>query len=166
MQSAEITLPGTPSSVPAARHFVAATLAGWGLSALDWAATLVVSELAANAALHARTDFTVAVAADGDGGARIEVRDASPLVPRQRGHSTEATTGRGLRLVDDVCAQWGVLPGEGAAGKTVWAVLAPAGEAEADLDGDVDLDLLLAGFPDETESGGRADRLGGEARAA
>src|SRR3954447_9096079 len=59
---------------------------------------LVASELGANAMLHAGVIVAVRVA-EVDGGARIEVHDGTrvpPLVTRQ---SSEAMTGRGLRLV-------------------------------------------------------------------
>ena len=42
----------------AARHFAVATLRGWGAGDLADDAALVVTELAANAVVHARSAFT------------------------------------------------------------------------------------------------------------
>jgi anti-sigma regulatory factor (Ser/Thr protein kinase) len=99
MPKAEVTLPAAVSSVPTARHFVESILSGWGLDELGWAATMIVSELAANAALHARgPDFSLRVSTEADG-VRLELDDTSLRLPQQRLYSREATTGRGLRLV-------------------------------------------------------------------
>src|SRR3954469_10244242 len=101
MTKAEVTLPAAISSVPTARHFVESILSAWGLQDLAWTSTLVVSELAANAALHAHGDaFRIRVQAD-DGTVRLEVLDGSLRLPQQRTYSDEATTGRGLRLVSE-----------------------------------------------------------------
>src|SRR5260370_27741712 len=62
----------------AARHFAIGTLRRWAADHLADDAALVVTELAANAVVHARSDFTVALSAPGDM-LRISVRDASPL---------------------------------------------------------------------------------------
>lgn len=110
---------------------------------------MLASELATNAVLHARTPFTVEVSRDGLT-ARICVLDLSPARPRIRDYGTEATTGRGMRLVASIAADWGVEP-QGR-GKTVWFALPVAGSAAPVLaweDGDIDVDALLAGFGDE-----------------
>ena len=146
MSKAEVTLPAAVSSVPTARHFVESILTGWGLSGLGWNATLIVSELAANAVLHARNgDFSIRISIH-DGGVRIEVSDGSVRLPRQRSYSDSATTGRGLRLVADLAQEWGVTPAD--AGKTVWVVLAAPDEAEGTPD-ELDVDALLAAYGDD-----------------
>jgi anti-sigma regulatory factor (Ser/Thr protein kinase) len=146
MSKAEVTLPAAVSSVPTARHFVESILSGWGLSGLGWTATLIVSELAANAALHARDgDFSIRILLH-DGGVRIEVTDASVRLPRQRSYSNDATTGRGLRLVADLAQEWGVTPS--AEGKTVWVQLA-APDDVTDIVDDLDVDALLAAYDDD-----------------
>ncbi len=118
---AATTLPGAPASVPAARRWAVATLAGWGLPETGWVAAQVVSELATNATLHARTGFTVVLDAE-DGCVRIETSDTSPTPLRPRTHSTTATTGRGLGIVAALASDWGVRADE--PGKTVWVLLA------------------------------------------
>jgi anti-sigma regulatory factor (Ser/Thr protein kinase) len=148
MPKAEVTLPATVNSVPTARHFVESVLTGWGLSDLAWAATLITSELAANAALHARGGaFSIRVTTDEEG-ARLEVDDSSLRLPQQRTYSDDATTGRGLRLVSELAHEWGVTPGQ--TGKTVWAVLRP--DAESGVDEDVDVDAVLDAFSDDDVS--------------
>ena len=145
MAHAEVTLPGLASSVPIARHFVESVLSSWHQPELAWTATLVVSELGANCALHARTEFTVRVSTVTDQTVRIEVSDGSLRLPRQRAFGLESTTGRGLRLVDELASDWGVDARPD--GKTLWVLLAPpqdTGDAEGGED--VDVDALLAAF--------------------
>ena len=104
-----------------ARHFVIDTLAAWGCRALLDDAALIASELATNAVLHARTEFTVVVSRRPGGNIRIAVRDTSLARPRPRRAGPLATSGRGLRLVEALAADWGadVLPD----GKVIWAEL-------------------------------------------
>ena len=148
MTMAEVTLPAAVSSVPTARHFVESILSGWGLNGLGWTATLIVSELAANAALHARGDqFSIRVSVETDG-IRVEVEDGSMRQPQQRAYSANATTGRGLRLVSELAHDWGVTPKTG--GKTVWAVV--RAEEAADDDAEVDVDALLLAFTDDADA--------------
>jgi anti-sigma regulatory factor (Ser/Thr protein kinase) len=116
--SVEVTLPGSPASVPAARRFVRTTLRSWQLELLVDTASLIVSELAANAVLHARSPFTVRVARTADGQVRIEVVDRSARQPERRSHGVASTTGRGLSIIEELATDWGVevLPD----GKAVW----------------------------------------------
>jgi anti-sigma regulatory factor (Ser/Thr protein kinase) len=106
-----------------ARHFVAQTLRGWGHagSLLD-DAQLLVTELATNAVLHARSSFSVVVRSEG-AGVRISVLDRSRVTPIMRDPDPLASSGHGLRLVDALAVNWGVEPNGG--GKTVWAELRP-----------------------------------------
>jgi anti-sigma regulatory factor (Ser/Thr protein kinase) len=84
-------------------------------------ARLVVTELAANAILHARSPFSVSLRSEGST-LRILVRDRSEVMPQLREASVTAPSGRGLRLVKHVASRWGVdLAPDG---KTVWAELA------------------------------------------
>ena len=130
MRSATTTYPGHPSSVPTARRWVVATLAAWGLDDTAWTAAQVVSELATNCTLHARSDFTIRVAVD-SGCVRLEAEDDSPIPLQSRAaYSSTATTGRGLGIVSRLSTEWGVTAKD--PGKTVWALLAVEG---ADLQG-------------------------------
>jgi anti-sigma regulatory factor (Ser/Thr protein kinase) len=103
-----------------ARHYVADVLTRWGESAtLLEDAKLVVTELAANAVVHARSAFSVEVRRH-EAAVRVSVRDASRVKPTVR-QDDMAASGRGLRLVDAIAASWGVEIADD--GKTVWAEL-------------------------------------------
>lgn len=147
-QRLEASYESEASSVPVARHAVEQALRAWGLEELGWTAALLVTELAANVTLHAGTAYTVVLEPLPQGGARLAVSDGSRRAPRQRRFGDEATTGRGLHLVEDLSASWGVEVFD--TGKTVWAEIVPAGagrgtDAEEEA---VDLDALLLSFPD------------------
>jgi anti-sigma regulatory factor (Ser/Thr protein kinase) len=114
----ELSLSGAAASVPAARRFVRSTLQSWELDQLVEAAVLVVSELATNAVLHARSSFLVRLTVDHRGALRVEVVDASTKRPQRRPFTPGSTTGRGLSIVEDLVSDWGVEPVEG--GKVVW----------------------------------------------
>jgi anti-sigma regulatory factor (Ser/Thr protein kinase) len=119
--SAELTLSGVTASVPLARRFVRSTLQSWERDGLIETAVLVVSELATNAVLHARSAFTVTVVLDEHGSLRIEVLDGSPKLPMRRPTSRGATTGRGLAIVQGLATDWGSEPVE--TGKRIWVQL-------------------------------------------
>lgn len=143
--TARVVLPGLSSSVPTARHFVESVLTAWGHEDSAWAGALLVSELAANCALHARTEFSVQVLQT-EAGIRVEVRDGSVRIPQPRTYGADATTGRGLQLVDQIGADWGVIPR--ADGKTVWVALPSPATPLDDADPN-DTDRVLAGFADD-----------------
>jgi len=113
-------LPGSYGPA-AARSFVTGTLAAWGYPELVEDAAVIATELAANAVLHARTEFTVTVSRRPDSTIRVAVRDGSAKPPRPRRAAPLAGSGRGLGLVDAMAAAWGadLLPD----GKVVWAQL-------------------------------------------
>jgi len=81
---------------------------------------LVVSELATNAIVHARTPFSVGLRLAG-GTARIEVRDDAPHLPNERSLALSTSNGRGLLIVATLANEWGV--DWRSASKTVWAEL-------------------------------------------
>jgi anti-sigma regulatory factor (Ser/Thr protein kinase) len=148
--TAQLTLPPKPSSVSAARRFVVDVLLDLDAEgAVDDAATLV-SELATNAVLHARTPFTVEVALD-EGVLRIGVLDHSPAVPRMRDYGAEATTGRGMRLIESISSRWGVRTADD--GKLVWFELSKQGVMEAGTPEEQSEDVLLALFGEPDEDG-------------
>ena len=101
----------------AARHFAVATLNAWGAGDLAGDVALVVTELAANAIVHARSAFTVILSVHDDV-LRVSVRDAVPL----DGARLHAAPLHGLAVVDALASRWGV-ESLGNAGKTVWVDL-------------------------------------------
>ena len=111
------TYPCAPISAGRARAFVESALVAADLGHLAYTATLLVSELVANAVLHSGTPLEVVVRC-GDDGARVEVHDGSPQLPLRRHYSEMSGTGRGLLLVERVASGWGSEPT--ADGKVVW----------------------------------------------
>jgi len=142
MLRAHLDCVGDPSQVAAARRFIRTTLAGWAAGRFEWAAEALVSELATNAVIHARTNFRVTVSLD-TGCLVLQVADDSPLPPVRRRFESTATTGRGMRLVQALSSSWSVTV-EGNS-KVITCVLAeedaggrPHGRGE-----DVDVESLL-----------------------
>lgn len=124
MTLASLTFPGSVDSVTEARHFLTATLASWGADGYDMGAQVVVTELAANAAVHARSDYLVRLQLEATH-LVVEVHDADAALPQVRSVSPESMTGRGLRLVEELSVTWGALAHADAPGKVVWAHVPP-----------------------------------------
>lgn len=118
-----------PETVSAsqARRFVADTLESWGRDGVAHTASLLVTELAANAVLHAGTTFQVVIQEKTER-VRVEVHDANAVLPARRRYSTTAATGRGLVLVEAMSSDWGAEPTP--VGKLVWFELDPSTAAE------------------------------------
>src|SRR5579872_5501162 len=104
----------------AARHFAVDAVRRLGAANLADDTALVVTELAANAIVHAQTGFTVDLSASQDL-LRITVRDASPLPPAAA-EDLPALPLHGLGAVDALASRWGV-ERLGHSGKLVWVEL-------------------------------------------
>jgi anti-sigma regulatory factor (Ser/Thr protein kinase) len=120
-----LDLPPVASSTRAARHFVDAALADWGLQALRDTVLLLTSEVVTNSILHARSAVRLEISHDARGVA-VEVSDGSPRRPIQRRQSDDATTGRGVDLLDQLASEWTVHVG--GAGKTLRFTVAASGD--------------------------------------
>jgi anti-sigma regulatory factor (Ser/Thr protein kinase) len=140
-----LSLEADTKSAAGARRWVGCHLDGYPSSLVD-TATLLVSEVVTNAVLHAGTEIEVALYRAGSR-VRIEVADRSPALPAAKGYATDASTGRGLVLLEALVAAWGVEAAPG--GKVVWFELVDPADAlpgerpdgvEADLDSWPDLD--------------------------
>ena len=121
LQAVERTERGFAASaeqVQAARHFTERAMTAWGLE--DGDVVLVVSELAANAVLHAHSGFTLTLC-HLEGTVTVEVTDASPALGAMVPAPWDNTSGRGLIIVDRLAKVWGSRPA--GSGKTVWAEL-------------------------------------------
>ena len=110
------TFAPNPSEVFAARHFVAFVLERWGMEIEDL--PLLVSELATNAVLHARSDFEVTVIRM-HRCVRVEVFDQNTRLPTFAVAPTDAYSGRGLMLLRELSTNWGV-ESHSDVGKTIW----------------------------------------------
>lgn len=138
-----LELRGGREDVRTGRRFLSDTLTrlGWEEEVDD--ANLLLSELLSNVALHARTSCKVIVTATPER-LRVEVEDGSAAVPRVQHFAIDTTTGRGLRLVEQVAESWGV--DRTARGKRVWFCLKhePAG-AERFADKDASFGVAVDG---------------------
>jgi anti-sigma regulatory factor (Ser/Thr protein kinase) len=120
--ASHLALPPEPASVARARAFLAQHVPPDGVA--REAAELLVSELATNVVLHARTAMDVAVATQDDQ-VIVAVTDGSDALPRgvgaARGAAGPPESGRGMFLLDQLATDWGVAPR--AKGKTIWFVV-------------------------------------------
>ncbi|MBW3641455.1 MAG: ATP-binding protein [Actinobacteria bacterium] len=109
---------GDASSVGEARSFVRDVLAETDVPpGLVDAAVLLVSELATNVSLHARTDLQVSLRVS-ESELWAEVKDWNSRLPQACRTPADATTGRGLQLIDAIASTWGVERDDD--GKIVW----------------------------------------------
>jgi anti-sigma regulatory factor (Ser/Thr protein kinase) len=104
------------SSAPAVRRFVDGELRDRTDPEVLETVLLVVSELATNAILHARSTFEVEVHTDGC--VRIVVADGSPELPVARHPMATDQSGRGLVILEHLCSRTGTEPRP--PGKAVW----------------------------------------------
>jgi anti-sigma regulatory factor (Ser/Thr protein kinase) len=145
------------ATVAEARRWARGVLAAWDADDLEWELSQLLTEVVTNAVLHAGTTLRVVLQQDAASERlRCEVTDGSPVRPRMRRHSAEATTGRGLQLLESVASSWGVQPASG--GKTVWFELDGEDGGRGGLPGAEDLDALLeelAGGDATAEDAGR-----------
>ena len=121
--TATLELPPAAASVRDGRRFITSVLETWGMPDLIETAALLTSELLTNSVLHARTEIVLSVVQRGDC-IEIEVRDGSRHGPRRRRHTADATTGRGLELLERLAHSWDVVVDD--EGKVVRFVLEAA----------------------------------------
>jgi anti-sigma regulatory factor (Ser/Thr protein kinase) len=112
-----IDLARDTSSPRRARGFVHDALADWHREDLVDEVTLAVSELVANAIVHAQSDVALTLL-DLESGVQVRVRDNRPDPPREEHAGTYETHGRGLQIVATLSDRWGVEPSP--PGKIVW----------------------------------------------
>jgi DNA-binding NarL/FixJ family response regulator len=118
-------LDASTSSAGQARRFVDEVLGRWHCDALLDDVQLLVSELVTNAVLHTATDVDLRLL-ERDHRLRAEVVDGSAeRSVRMQATRSDATSGRGLHLVESLADSWGVEVTS--TGKTVWFEVAIAG---------------------------------------
>ncbi|MCA2218797.1 ATP-binding protein [Jidongwangia harbinensis] len=118
-----VRLRPVPDACRQVRHLVNQACQTWHHRELAATAALVATELVANVVRHAHTtmEFTVVLR---DGSMWLSVRDGSRRLPRPADPGPADAGGRGLRLVRELTASWGVLPVSD--GKVVWSQIAAA----------------------------------------
>jgi anti-sigma regulatory factor (Ser/Thr protein kinase) len=115
------TFPHEPESVPAARRFAMSALRGVSTDTLE-AVELMVSELATNCIRHTDSGFELTITRTG-GDIRVAATDGAGGRPEMRSPKPTDPSGRGLKIIDMLSAEWGV-DQRAAAGKTVWFTVA------------------------------------------
>lgn len=113
--------PATSLAPRSARQFVAQTLQVWRRGDLVDDATLVVSELATNAVVHARSDFDVTLSRL-NAGIRVTVSDSSQQAPVEMSGPRSEPGGRGLTIVGAIATRWDYDVSD--RGKHVWVEFA------------------------------------------
>jgi hypothetical protein len=126
-----------PGAVPCARLHVKHMLWQWGLGIFIETAELVVSELTTNA----QKASVGLIGSRFDGRWRpglppvrlwlcsdkervfIQVWDGDDRLPQRQGIDLDAESGRGLLLVETLCAEWGTYKPRGDSGKIVWGLI-------------------------------------------
>ena len=112
-----VDLPPEPTSATRARVLARERFASsCSRDTLDTIA-LLVTELVTNAILHARTTLQLTLDTR-PGLVRISVEDSSNELPTLQHYASDAVTGRGLALVEQLASSWGVE--STATGKLVW----------------------------------------------
>ncbi|WP_406312142.1 ATP-binding protein [Streptosporangium sp. NBC_01639] len=114
-------LPCDPAITHEARRMVRETFTTWRLpSDLVDDAVLVVSELVTNAAVYGGPPVRLSLWAMPEG-VCVRVTDHGLGRPHRLDLGQDATSGRGLAIVEALADQWGVIPVRDRVGKTVWA---------------------------------------------
>ena len=117
-REARSTLPSSLSSAGAARGFVRKAVEPLVPHDVLETIELLTSEIVTNAVVHADGEPIITVVCR-DNTVRVSVEDRNPAWPVRQAVPATALCGRGLAIVDDYAASWGVerLP---QSGKRVW----------------------------------------------
>ncbi|MFI6800547.1 ATP-binding protein [Streptosporangium canum] len=123
------TFLGSPASITEARRFITVFLRNWPCVE---DAELIVSELATNAVRHSDSGrfggrFTVSIEADRSRLWLSVLDEGGPRSPRVLPPLASGENGRGLVLVNELAAAWGITGDD--RGRIVWAVLEALPEA-------------------------------------
>jgi anti-sigma regulatory factor (Ser/Thr protein kinase) len=118
---ADVLLEDSTSAVRQAREVTSRALGQWHCASecVD-DAVLIVSEMVTNAIRHGRGRVRLRLQWSA-GYLRVEVRDASPLLPKLLPANPAAERGRGLRIVNRLASRWGSTRLR--EGKVVWVDL-------------------------------------------
>jgi anti-sigma regulatory factor (Ser/Thr protein kinase) len=115
-------LPNRPESASRARAWVTITLTAAGHADLIDPAVRIISEMAANAAVHATHSDMIKIVCEVDADTlTLGVIDGDPRQPVRFDVSDDDERGRGLLLISATADEWGCRPCDG--GKIVFALL-------------------------------------------
>jgi serine/threonine-protein kinase RsbW len=120
-RSFERTFPPEVDSARDARGFAREAVGRLGLDEFADRVESLVGELAVNAVLHARTDYSVLITVPREGMIRVQLEDSNVEPPRRKETTGQDLLmhGRGLVLIDALADRWGVITSDG--GKCIWA---------------------------------------------
>jgi anti-sigma regulatory factor (Ser/Thr protein kinase) len=121
-RAVELSLAAQPASAAVARDFLRQTVRERTSSERLDAGALIVSELVTNAVMHGTAPIRLELHL-GLGELRVDVFDAAPAedVAIHRDGVVDDTSGRGLRIVENLADAWGVRSCGGE--KCVWATI-------------------------------------------
>lgn len=139
--------------VSRARRFVVDRCLEWGRPSIADDASIVVSELVANALIHVQSSCELTLGLRGEV-LRIDVADHGGGMPDLRDATADEEHGRGLMLVSILCTAWGTEPRDD--GKSVWAEL----RAESSMRGLHRPPVVRGGGPAGSSRGELVDALG------
>ena len=115
-----------PTEARRARQFLRGVLERddrFRLAAADVERLLIAAnEVVTNAVIHARTNFSATVRRVPEG-VLVEVADGNPRFPQPAPIPSDATSGRGMGILDAVGLSWGVERRPD--GKVVWLLISP-----------------------------------------
>jgi anti-sigma regulatory factor (Ser/Thr protein kinase) len=123
----EVLIPRTPDQARSVRRQIAVLCAGLSQEVVQ-VAQLLATELFNNALEHGQGEVSL-LAGLRESVLHVEIGDEGPGGPRVGRPTREATRGRGLLLVEEIAAAWGVKPAASGRGKTVWFDLNVPGAA-------------------------------------
>jgi signal transduction histidine kinase len=126
---ARLELPDDPESVPLARHLLNQLLGHWELDDFVDLASLLITELVANALRHVPGTCAVELSRRADV-LRIVVVDTGPGMPDLLNPGLSSFGGRGLHIVSALATAWGTERLEDGC-KAVWAEIATPAEVRA-----------------------------------
>jgi anti-sigma regulatory factor (Ser/Thr protein kinase) len=122
LQRCHVRLTAGPAAAAEARSQVRAVISAWDVPVDSSVAVLLTSELVTNAITHVASEtITLAISCSHDR-LRVDVHDASWILPVVMDAPADAETGRGLMLVATLSADWGFY--RTPAGKAVYFTLA------------------------------------------
>jgi anti-sigma regulatory factor (Ser/Thr protein kinase) len=105
-------------SISAARRFVTRIISDAPVEARESVAVMV-SELSTNALVHAASGFDVVVDRSGET-VLVAVTDWGGGAPELRSPKSTEPHGRGLRIVEALSDEWGIVSTSGGVKKTIW----------------------------------------------